>query len=291
MCRSIQFLEKYLIMKYSIVLFVLMYSLSLPGQTTLTLSAEKDNTMYSEADTLSNGMGIYLFAGRTNGTPLRRGLISFDVSSIPSTATITSVELTFRCSKSTGTNTLFIHKCLNSWGEGASNAVGTEGQGAPAELDDATWLYNYYDTSTWISTGGDFESIASDSRSFSEGQTGILSGQGLVNDVQSWVSGAVNNGWVMLGQEGLTRSALRFNSSQNSNLTPSLKVTYTNCLVTVNLSGVIESGEYSASDTINATGIIPSGANVIFEAPTINLNLNFQIDSLAVFSTSIVPCS
>jgi opacity protein-like surface antigen len=47
---------------------------------TVVLSATKDNTIYSESGSLSDGQGQHLFAGETSGTAERRALIEFDVA-------------------------------------------------------------------------------------------------------------------------------------------------------------------------------------------------------------------
>jgi len=46
----------------------------------VSLQASKDNSLYSESGSLSNGAGNYFFAGRTNSGNTRRGLIAFDVA-------------------------------------------------------------------------------------------------------------------------------------------------------------------------------------------------------------------
>src|SRR5438477_12265411 len=56
---------------------------------TVSFLPEKDNTLYLDLNgQLSNGQGIYLFAGRTSNDALRRGLIAFDFSLIPTYALI-----------------------------------------------------------------------------------------------------------------------------------------------------------------------------------------------------------
>ena len=54
-----------------------------PCGTTVNLAASKDNTLYeSSTGTLSNGAGTKFLASKS-GTVLRRGVIQFDLSSIP----------------------------------------------------------------------------------------------------------------------------------------------------------------------------------------------------------------
>ena len=51
---------------------------------------------------LSNGQGIYLFAGKTNVPTLRRGLIAFDLTAIPTNATIMDATLSMFLSQTNG---------------------------------------------------------------------------------------------------------------------------------------------------------------------------------------------
>ena len=62
-------------------------------QTTVSLTAVADNTMYSESGNVSNGAGTFCFTGRTNNGDIRRALVRFDLSSIPAGSTIDSVSL------------------------------------------------------------------------------------------------------------------------------------------------------------------------------------------------------
>ena len=47
--------------------------------------------------------------------------------------------------------TIELHKLMVDWGEGASNANGKEGQGAPATTNDATWRHRFYGATFWTS--------------------------------------------------------------------------------------------------------------------------------------------
>jgi hypothetical protein len=73
---------------------------------TVNLSPAKDNTIYEESGSVSNGDGVSIFAGK-NANPftsyIRRGLLQFDIASqIPTGATITSVSLTLKQTASVG---------------------------------------------------------------------------------------------------------------------------------------------------------------------------------------------
>src|SRR5262245_47550437 len=61
---------------------------------TVTLAPQKDNTLFEDPKgTLSNGHGVYLYTGLTGVAGLRRGLLAFDLSSIPTGATVTDATL------------------------------------------------------------------------------------------------------------------------------------------------------------------------------------------------------
>ena len=200
---------------------------------TLVVNPSKDNTLYETTGAqLSNGQGVYLFAGLTDQGGLRRGLIAFDLSAIPSNATITDVSLSLFLSRlrpDATAQTITLHKVLKNWGEGASNANMPGGGGAPAQPGDGTWLYNIFNTSFWGTPGGDFSSAISASTAVStNNRTYTWSGSGMVADVQSWIANSGSNfGWLIAGNEGTEQSAQRFHTGENTSNKPQLTVTYT----------------------------------------------------------------
>ena len=91
---------------------------------TVLLPPQKDNTLYEDpTGQTSNGAGVYFFAGMTGANTLRRGLTVFDLTSIPTNATITGATLSMFLSKTHGGSAVVsLSKVLRDWGEGASNA-------------------------------------------------------------------------------------------------------------------------------------------------------------------------
>jgi hypothetical protein len=196
--------------------------------------AAKDNTLYENATgQVSNGKGIYLFAGKTGNATnaLRRAVVAFDLSSIPSNATITSATysmLLAQAGPSTPGANISLNKVLRDWGEGASNAGSPGGQGAAAQTGDATWIHTFFNTSFWTNPGGDLSPTPSASTSVqTEGIVYEWSGSGLLADVQSWVSNPASNfGWMIVGNEVDAGSADRFNSRENTVNPPRLTLTF-----------------------------------------------------------------
>ena len=199
---------------------------------TVTLSPLKDNTLYEDPKgSLSNGHGIYLFTGLTGVAGLRRGLIAFDLSAIPTNATVTDASLSMFLSTphaQTKSFNVSLHKALNAWGESASDAGEPGGMGSPAQDDDATWLHTFYNSVFWTTPGGDFSANASATTGVSTTNMAYTwAGSGLIADVQGWISNPVNNfGWVIIGEEVNAGHAQRFNTRENTTSPPQLTVTY-----------------------------------------------------------------
>jgi hypothetical protein len=186
----------------------------------VTLSASKDNTLYDTADARSNGAGSHFFAGVTAQASTRRAVIAFDVAgALPPCAEVSAVTLTLYMSKSiSGTQSVSLHRLTTDWGEGASNAPGQEGGGAPAEPGDATWEFAFFPTIGWAD-GGEFVAAPSATTSV----TGIAfyswSSDGMVADVQAWLDDPTQQfGWALLGNEATAVTAKRFNSRENMDL-------------------------------------------------------------------------
>jgi hypothetical protein len=200
---------------------------------TLIVNAAKDNTLYeSTGAQLSNGQGIYMYVGLTGSGGSRRGLVAFDLSAIPANATVTDVSLSLFLSRpraDAAAETIDLFKVLKDWGEGSSNAGSPGGAGAPAQPGDATWLFNFFNTSSWTNPGGDAAASISASTAVSTNNRPYTwSGSGMVADVQSWVANPASNfGWLITGNEGNQQSAQRFHTSENTSNKPQLTVTYT----------------------------------------------------------------
>lgn len=203
----------------------------------LQVGAAKDNTLFQSASgALSNGEGSAIFAGRSNQSSdsIRRGLIAFDLSSIPAGATIESVSLhLYMTQASGGATNVSMHRLLADWGEGISssgNGGAGGGGGAPSETGDATWIHRFYNTTNWATAGGDFNATASATTSVGGVGAYSWSGAGLVADVQLWLNnGGGNFGWLIKGNEAQGGTAKRFASHEDTvdpEWQPSLTVNY-----------------------------------------------------------------
>lgn len=202
------------------------------------LPSVRDNTLYESATgALSNGAGEHFLAGRTAQTPpnsIRRGLIRFDIAgNIPPGSTIDSVSLTLHCSSATpGAQDVGLHRVPADWGEGNSDAPGSEGSGTTAAPGDATWLHRFSPSVFWGSAGGDFSATASATASVdaTDASYGWGSTTAMAADVQEWLDNPAGNfGWMLIGNESTASTAKRFDTRENltPEFRPVLAVTFT----------------------------------------------------------------
>jgi len=210
------------------------------AQTTVTITADKDNTLYqSGTGALSNGSGIHLFFGKTQGGSTRRALIHFDLSVLPTNATISSATLNINVNRTKGgTDSAHVHLVNADWGEGTSNAGNSrDGDGTAAATGDATWVHRFRPNTNWSTTGGDFAGRPSASNTVSGNGLRSFTSAQMATDVQGWADGTVaNNGWIILGNEGRNGSAKRMISRNSTSSTqrPTLVVTYLTTGITEN---------------------------------------------------------
>jgi hypothetical protein len=203
--------------------------------TTTSFVPSHDNTLYQDAaGALSNGAGPNFIAGTTERGLVRRGLLEFDLSSIPAGATVNSATLTLFVDQVTVVNpgpvSVELHRSLGDWGEGTSNAGVNSGMGVPATTNDATWIHTRFNTAFWTTAGGDFAPDVSAATTVSGVGSYSWSSAGLVADVQSWMSGTSPNfGWEVLGGEHASGTAKRIVSREGAiaSQQPVLAVDYT----------------------------------------------------------------
>jgi hypothetical protein len=196
----------------------------------ITVGASRDTTLYEDAaGGLAGGKGSNIFVGRlgTLGDGLlRRGAIAFDLSAIPDGATITNVSMNITLAKGNGgAQAIDLHRFTKDWGEGASTGGP---QGSLASTGDATWTFNFFNTSSWTTPGGDFSPTLSGTQSADfSGPITWNSTPAMVADVQDWVNNPASNfGWILIGNESTLQTAKEFASSNGFSTPPALTVTY-----------------------------------------------------------------
>ncbi|HEX7878828.1 MAG TPA: multicopper oxidase domain-containing protein, partial [Candidatus Eisenbacteria bacterium] len=172
-----------------------------------------------------------IFTGRNNQALRRRALVRFPMAGLPAGAVVSSATLTLRSTTSGGATDVNVHRVLADWGEGTSNAAGSEGAGAAATSGDATWLHRFYNTLLWSAPGGQYQGTPSATASVAAQNPYAWSGPGMVTDVQAWLDGvATNFGWVLVGVENAGNTEKRYASRQyaaDTSYRPRLTITYT----------------------------------------------------------------
>jgi hypothetical protein len=234
------------------ILSLLLLSQVADAQTTVSIVADKDNTIYSAFPDNSNGAGQYFFAGKNtsnNSGSIQRALIHFNLTSIPAGAIITSASLNIYLSKSGPTATgIELRKLTADWGEGTSDAAAREAQGAPATSDDATWTKKSVASTPWTTAGGDFSnttsaSVSTIAASFNAPAPTLITvtGQNAITDVQSWVTSPSSNfGWIIISNNETVEGSVKRFISRNTTVTaqvPTLSITYTATTLPITLKG------------------------------------------------------
>ncbi len=240
---------------------------SLLSAVVVQLEASQDNTIYNvPTGDQSNGQGQYIVTGGAGGVAAaRRGLIAFDVAGagIPEGSTILDVVLTMNLTQTAGGATsVAVHRSLKAWGEGFTDASGSELEGAPTNGLDATWMFPQFGGPAWARLGGDFASASAAVTAGALGAYEWTSGN-LIADVQDWLDSPNSNfGWLLKSAEasGNTKAFASRNSA-NAAMRPSLEITYEEPI----LPGIVEGRKWHDK---NANGIRESEA-------TLGLNLQF----------------
>jgi hypothetical protein len=200
--------------------------------TTVTFQASRDNTMFNDpaaTTELSNGAGDGIYVGRTLTNGVRRGLLRFDLTSIPPLSHVVSATVTLTCVRSSsGASSVRFEEPRKFWGESTSNSP--DGSGAPAEPGDATWLRTQFPDANWTTPGGDFFVGPVASAVVSGTGTYSWSGPSLNFTVRGWINTpAANTGLILIGDETPSiKSAKKFASRENddSAARPKLVVTF-----------------------------------------------------------------
>lgn len=209
--------------------------------------------------------------GPFGGNAVRRGLVRFNLSSIPAGAVVTSAVLRLTVTRVPATgavNSNFdLYRLLASWGEGTN--IGNAG--SPAMAGQATWNARLFGSASWTVPGAASDAAATASASAAVGatlgQVVAWSGAGLVNDVQLWVNTPAQNfGWLLMSQaEGSSRSVRGFAARESGVSMGTLEVGYAppggNVLPAVSIFNPTNGGTFVAGTplTIQATASDPDG--------------------------------
>jgi hypothetical protein len=209
--------------------------------TTVSLVAVANTTIFSAY--AENNFGTSLIETGANGVgDPGRGLIQWDLSSIPANATITDAQITMQVVKvppgdqhaGASDSDFGLYAMLVPWVAG----TGSTNSGTLAKLGETTWNERLAGIASWQTPGGgmgfDFASTPSTS-AFIGTSLGLVTWGAtpqMLSDLQSWLTNpSTNYGYMMMSDaEDTAGTARRFDSIQSAgpdDLPPTLTVTYT----------------------------------------------------------------
>lgn len=207
----------------------------LAAQQSVVLACDRDNTLYQDTfGSFSNGAGDSIFCGVTAVGRVRRALVRFDPSAIPSGAAVLRAELRLHVvfSGASGPTPVGVHRVLQDWGEGASaSTAGGGGMGAPAAPGDATWTRAFHPGIAWAAPGGDFAATPTCTLAMPIGgafASPPAAGRALAEEVQRWRNGTLpNHGWLLKTDEvSPSARARRIDSRESQGPRPELHVDF-----------------------------------------------------------------
>ena len=159
-----------------------------------------------------------------------RGIVMFSLSDIPAGAKVTSATLSLYVeSKGTTSGTVGVHRVTSSWTESG-----------------VTWNTRY-GTTAWTTSGGDFDTAATDETDVTE--VGWSSWT-VTSDVRGFVNGTYSNhGWILKYTASGSSRYANFDSRTGTN-TPKLSVTYYTPTVTSCDSAGNEINEFAPGEKV-----------------------------------------
>ena len=206
----------------------------------LTLQPVADTTLFEVAPENNLGGATFFNAGTANNGNRNRGLILYDLTSIPAGSVINEVSVSFEVIRQPAAgveHALFsLRRVLQPWGEGAQIPENEQspGLGALAAPGEATWNNRFAGGAAWSEAGGEagFDySLDQRAMTASVGTGEIMtfeSNPELINDVNLWLTQpGTNFGWMLVTEsEDLVRTARSF-ASRESGFGPNLTIHYT----------------------------------------------------------------
>lgn len=167
-----------------------------------------------------------IFVGCNSRGTAHRGLIRFDVSSIPADATIVSValELSLLKTRSSG-DPMKVCRLRESWDEDAVAADGSR----ESNNGGVTWALRSKEKGAWSTAGGHRAPEASATAIIDGAKRYSVTSAAMLADVKGWIqSPDSNHGWLLLGDESSAPTVKRFASRRNadSDARPALLIEY-----------------------------------------------------------------
>ncbi len=243
------------------------------GTNMSSLNPLKDNTLFQEIPTNSNGAGQLMYVGQNGVGANNRGLLTFDIAgSIPAGSTITAVDLTMTADHPTASNgphVFNLNRLLEDWGEGASDNGTVPGSpgggfGVAAVAPDATWNDAMLGTPWAAGSGGNFNPASSAAQTVDVNGPYVWTSATLVSDVQDMLDNpGTNFGWAVVGNETGAGTTKRF-GTRESGIPPVLTISYSSgggSLTLTQTAGLPSGSVFPVGTTTNTFVVTDASGN------------------------------
>jgi hypothetical protein len=273
--------------------------------SSVALTATEDTYLSANNATYNMGASTELHVDNTTGTARRGVLIKWDVSSIPSNATISSANIQLNVTDASGL-VFNLYNMRRSWVEGTSDRAASSssanwntynGSTSWGAVGAASTSADRYDTNLWGAGTSSFNGTGS--------KTVALNSDGIAV-VQGWVNGSTTNyGLTMQNYVSATSNAMYFSSSEATTAAnrPIMNVTYcvTPTTPTIYTTGTLSAfttapGTASTAQTYTVSGesltgdisiVAPTGFELSSDGTTYSGSLSLTPTSGTVSSTTI----
>ncbi len=228
---------------------------------TVSLTSVADTYIVNSAPDNNAGGQTNFDSGTDGFGGIRRGLLRFDLSTLPAGVTITSAVVQLAVVKvpsGGGSDSIFdLVRLTAAWGEGSKVSPVGSSKGALASSGEATWNAREQNVANWTAPGAASDAAAAASASTSVSSYGLYSwsGQGLLNDLQYWqTNSAANFGWLVRSEsEGTLHTARGFGAREGGS-GGTLQVGYSPA---ANNPGSLTIGMVAGSVVLNWAGSFP----------------------------------
>jgi uncharacterized repeat protein (TIGR01451 family) len=244
----------------SLILLLTLAPALASAQTTVVLQGDPlagQDTHIAQASSVQNfGTATLLLSNsQTNGQS--RILLRFDLSGIPSGATIQSavMELYYASTRASTSESLRLHRVTRSWTELGATWRSSDG------------------VNNWTAQGGDFDAAVLASATL-DATADVWKQWSITSLVQSWVAGTASNFGVILESVAASgNNERRFNSSESATpaLRPKLTITYvasdlSTSTKAVNNATPVAGQTLTYTLVVKNTGVVPAVSVVVTDA-------------------------
>lgn len=209
----------------------------------VTLNATAEATILDDPS-LAIGFGK-VFVGTTNQGSTRRGLVRFDLSSLPDGEVVSATLNTLVINQRGFGLNFDAHRLLSDWNEGPAVGGGSNGgQGGQASSADATWTQTGLGT-PWAA-GGSF--VATSTASASSQFAGTSIGFDVTDDVRAMRNKSLPDfGWILISQTEPTSGNVIGISTDDEGF-PAITLTVEieeQCLADTNGDGIVSPADFN----------------------------------------------